>query len=114
MSYEALLVHTCDIYHLRESTSGGGYGVPGEKTYYYPEEPDLTGVPCYVYKGSLRTVQGTPGSKFVETMQVQFLPTADVRVNDKMVFNGIKYKLYTPVNIRDHHIEVTVERDDYL
>jgi len=110
----ALLIHTCDVYHLKERTVGGSYGVPGTMEYYYESTPDLTNVPCYWYRASIRTVQGDPDSKFVETMNVIFEPTADVRVNDKVVFNGIKYKLFTPENIRGHHIEVTAQRDDKL
>lgn len=114
MSFESLLIHECDVYHLRERTVGGGYGVPGTTEYYYDTVPDKTDVTCYWQKQTLRIANAQPADSFIEVFLVMFLPTEDIRPNDKVIFKGTKYRLHIPDNIRDHHIEVTAERDDAL
>lgn len=114
MAYEELLIHACDIYHLRGEVIGGSYGVPETTEYVYEDLPDQEAVSCYWYKQSLRLVQGEPGTDFVELWTVQFPIEIDIRENDKLVFRGVSYKTHIPEPIREHHWEVTVERDDLL
>ena len=114
MAYEELLIHTCDIYHLQEKTVGGSWGVPGTTEYVYEDLPDQEAVNCYWYKQSLRLAPGEPGTDFVELWTVQFPIEIDIRENDKIVFRGVSYKAHIPEPIRDHHWEVTMERDDLL
>jgi hypothetical protein len=42
---------------------------------------------------------------------VHFLPSVDVRLNDRIQWNGAMYIAQQPRKIRNHHIEVTVHRE---
>lgn len=114
MSYADLLTDRCDIYHLVENQAGGSYGVPGEKEYSYPVAPDRVNVPCLFAKESLKIEKNEPGIVIVQSFLVHFFIEDDVRFNDKVVFNGINYRLELPRKIREHHIEVTAIRDDLI
>lgn len=114
MSYKKLLTDRCDIYHLIESTTSPGYGLPGEAVYSYPEEPDLTNVPCYFTEKNQSVTQGEPGVEIVQSYLVHFAINTDIRLNDKVIFNGQQYKAQIPKPIKKHHIEVTVVRQGIL
>ncbi|WP_144514926.1 DUF3599 family protein, partial [Bacillus pumilus] len=45
---------------------------------------------------------------------VHFPITADVRVNDKVVWEGVTLKLQKPRQIKNHHIEVVAMRSESL
>ena len=47
MSFENLLDHKCDIYHLNESEKAVGYGLPDSQSFGYPDKPDEESVPCH-------------------------------------------------------------------
>lgn len=112
MSYADLLTDRCDVYHLIETQEAGTYGVPGEKGYSYPAAPDLEKAACLFAKESTKLIKNEPGVQIVQSFLVHFFIGTDVRFNDKVVFNGITYRLEIPRNIRGHHIEVTAVRDD--
>ncbi|MGE6260874.1 DUF3599 family protein [Heyndrickxia sporothermodurans] len=116
MSYRNLLTHRCDIHHLKErNSSSGSFGIPIqdiEKEYYYEEFPDITDVPCYFTEKNQTIVQGEPNQHFIQAMLIHFFPSADVRLNDKVIWDGISYKLQKPRKIKNHHIEVIGVRDD--
>ncbi|GAK11394.1 DUF3599 family protein [Geomicrobium sp. JCM 19039] len=117
MSYEQLLDHKCDVYHLVKSERGPGFGVPiesGQPQFDYPEVPDDAAVPCYFAEKSQSITQGQPGNLIVHRFLIHFLPDTDVRMNDKVVWEGVTYTLQKPRMIKNHHIEVTAVRSEYL
>ena len=119
MSYKKLLTHRCDVYHLKERNVGGGgnYGVPDddfEKEFYYDDTPDLSNVRCYFTERNQSIVQLDPNNTIFQSFLVHFLPGADIKTNSKVVWDDITYKMQKPRNIKNHHQEVTVVRDDNL
>lgn len=114
MSYEKLLIHRCDIYHLKSREIGGSFGVPGQKEFYYDDEPDLVDVKSYFVEKNQMVFQGEPGNLIIQSYGVLFLKSEDVRINSKVVWDGVTYKSQKPKNIRNHHQEVTVSRNENL
>ncbi|MEC0714386.1 DUF3599 family protein, partial [Bacillus haynesii] len=45
---------------------------------------------------------------------VHFPASADIRLNDKGIWEGTSYKLQKPRKVKNHHIEVTAVRSDDL
>ena len=114
MSFRSLLTDKCDIYHLQERTNSPGYGLPGESEFEYPETPDLIEVPCKFTEKGQSITQGEPGAEIIYTLGVSFLSDVDVRLNDKLVWNGMELKTQIPRKIKNHHIEVTAIRKGSL
>jgi hypothetical protein len=114
MSFAKMLTDKCNIYHLNESTSTPGYGIPGDTQFTYNDQPDLIDVPCKFTEKSQSITQGEPGAEIVHSFAVSFLISADVRLNDKMIFNGAEFKAQIPHKVKNHHIEVTVIRKGSL
>ncbi len=114
MSFRSLLTDKCDIYHLTESTSTPGYGLPGEAVFDYPEMPDVVDVPCKFTEKGQNITQGEPGAEIVHSFAVSFMISADVRLNDKVVFNGAAFKAQIPRKIKNHHVEIVVIRKGNL
>lgn len=110
MSYRRLLIHTCDIHHLKTETVAGKYGVPDEETFSYSSTPDVFNEPCYFFKDRAFTVQVEPHQQINQTFNVHFLPTSAIRHNDKVIFNGSEFIIDNPLSIRGHHIEATAKR----
>jgi len=114
MSYSSLLTDRCDIYHLNElPSSGGNFGVPIENTqkeHDYSASPDISNIKCYVTEKSQYVGAGEPNTTVIREYMVHFLPGTDIRVHDKMVWNGEELKLQLPRNIKNHHIEVKALR----
>lgn len=115
MSYAKLLSDRCDIYHLKERNVGGGgnWGIPDEdveEEFYYDDTPDAADVRCYFTERHQSLIQGEPDPTVIQSFLVHFLPNADVRVNDKVIWNGIEFKLQIPRKIKNHHIEVIAVR----
>lgn len=118
MSYADLLTDRCDVYHMQKEETNGAYGVPGETDYIYPPVPDSSNVPCLFVQGrtidSSKIIKNEPGISLLESFKVHFFIETDVRLNDKVIFDGVVYRLEIPRKIRDHHIEVTAIRDDSI
>lgn len=114
MSFHALLTDRCSIYHIQATTASPGYGLPGEAEFIYSDLPDLVDVPCKFTEKSQNITQGEPGAEIIQSYAVIFPINIDVRLNDKVVFNGIECKAQVPRKIRNHHIEVTVIRKGNL
>ena len=110
MSFRSLMTDKCDIYHLTESITSPGYGLPGETGYSYPDVPDLVDVPCKFTEKNQIITQGEPGAEIVHSFAVNFLISTDIRLNDKLVFNGAEFKAQIPRQVKNHHIEVVVTR----
>lgn len=114
MSFKSLLTDRCSIYHIVETSNSPGYGLPGDTQFIYRDLPDLIDVPCKFTEKSQSITQGDPGAEIVHNFIVSFLNNVDVRLNDKMVFNGATFKAQIPHKIRNHHFEVTVTRKENL
>ncbi|OCA85232.1 DUF3599 family protein [Pseudobacillus wudalianchiensis] len=117
MSYRNLLTHRCDVYHLMKDKSEGAWGIPGsdlEEEFSYGKIPNLTAVPCYFTEKNQSILQGEPNPTVIQSFLVHFLPSADIRMNDKIIWNGIELILQIPKKIKNHHIEVTATRSERL
>ncbi|ASB88432.1 MULTISPECIES: DUF3599 family protein [Bacillus] len=118
MSYNRLLTHRCDVYHLKEEQPAETrYGVPvqdGQPTFSYPDDPDISDQPCYFTEKNQSVVQQEPNTLIVQSLLVHFPVSADIRLNDKVTWEGASYKLQQPRKIKNHHIEVTAVRRDNL
>jgi hypothetical protein len=114
MSFKSLLTDRCSIYHIVETSTSPGYGLPGEAVFDYGELPDLVDVPCNFTEKSQSITKGEPGAEIVHTFGVCFLISADIRLNDKVIFEGAEFKAQIPRKIKNHHIEVIVTRKGTL
>ncbi|MGE8207677.1 DUF3599 family protein [Heyndrickxia sp. NPDC080065] len=119
MSYSNLLTHRCDIYHLKKKNSydGGSFGIPTndlQEEYYYEDQADLTDASCYFSEKNQSIFQGEPENSVIQSFLVHFLSSIDVRTNDKVIWNGVEFKLQIPKKIKNHHIEVTAIRSGNL
>ncbi|GAB2558224.1 DUF3599 family protein [Gracilibacillus alcaliphilus] len=113
MSYESLLTDTCNIYHLKSRASGGEWGIPSDdrqQDHYYADDPDVSDQACYFVEKSQSITQGDPNNEIFQTYHVHFPIEADIRLNDKVVWDGIILKAQKPRKIKDHHIEVNLAR----
>ena len=115
MSIEALLNHTCDIYHVAESKKSPGYNLPAAPTFEYGDQADEHDIPCHFnirgYNPSL--VQNEPENSFADRVKVNFQIGTDIRLHDKVtdLETGLEYTAVSPPrSIRGHHIIVYVER----
>lgn len=115
MSLEALLNHTCDIYHIKKGGKSPGYGLAASPSFDYPEEPDIKGQTCHFsVKTHNATITQTAPANLLESKIKLTLPIGtDVRLNDKIVecATGLEYTAEQPVNVRDHHIFVYIKRN---
>lgn len=117
MSYEDLLEHECDIFHLQSESVDSGFGIPSEdrqSRFFYGDSPDVTEQSCYFTEKTQTITQGEPNREIHQTFLVHFPIEADIQLNDKVVWEGITLKAQKPRNIKDHHIEVTMIRRDSL
>lgn len=114
MSLEALLNHTCDIYHIVKEETTPGYNLPASPSFSYPQAPDIAGQTCHFGVGSRSvTVTQTAPANLMDAKIKLTLPIGtDVRLNDKIVncTTGLEYTAEQPVNIRGHHLFVYIKR----
>lgn len=114
MSLEALLNHTCDIYHAIESEETPGYGLPSSPIFSYPEEPDISGVECHfgVRSATVTVTQTAPANLMDAKIKLTLPLGTDVRLNDKIVdcATGHEYTAEQPINIRNHHLFVYIKK----
>ena len=116
MSLEALLNHTCDIYHIIAGESGPGFGLPSSPSFSYPDEPDIAGQICHfgVRSASISINQNEPVNIMDSRIKLTLPLGTDVRLNDKIVDcdTGLEYTAEKPINVRDHHLFVYVKKID--
>lgn len=114
MSYKKLLTDRCDIYRLEEKeVAAPTYGVPASsivKQKEHEEIPIDQEVHCLFVEKNQSVVQGEPAQALVQSYRVHFLPNADIRLNDKVTWEGDEFILQKPRKIRNHHQEVTAVR----
>ncbi|MBU8728331.1 DUF3599 family protein [Bacillus pumilus] len=118
MSYQSLLTDRCNIYHLQEEQKTGNlYGIPvqdAQPLFSYPDEADQVDQACYFTEKNQSITQQEPNATIHQSYLVHFPITADVRVNDKVVWEGVTLKLQKPRQIKNHHIEVVAMRSESL
>lgn len=118
MSYQSLLTDRCDIYHLKEEQKTDNlYGIPvqdAQPVFSYPDEPDQVAQPCYFTDKNQSITQQEPNATIHQLYLVHFSSNADVRLNDKVVWEGVTLKLQKPRKIKNHHIEVVAMRSESL
>ncbi|AOZ89553.1 DUF3599 domain-containing protein [Bacillus xiamenensis] len=118
MSYESLLTDRCDLFHLEnEEPVRGKYGIPAgdmQMTPAYPDAPSIRDLACYVVEKNQSLVQEEPNTVIYQSYLVHFPIASDIRLHDKMVWNGISLKLQQPKRVKQHHIEVMAVRKENL
>ena len=113
MGFEALLQHTCDIYHIKKDDVSPGFDLPGAPVFSYPEAPDISGLHChFALRGSLRVSQNEPYAGLDGRVKLNLPIGTDIRMNSKVVHleTGHEYIAEDPINIRNHHIIVMLRR----
>lgn len=114
MSYQSMLTDRCDIFHITSTPSPAKYGVPSEqqaKKMNYPDLPDAANVACYFTPMNATYDQKEPNRTSFEQFRVHFMPFVDIRLNDKVMKDGIEYRLQTPRKVKNHHWEVVAIRE---
>jgi hypothetical protein len=114
MSFDAMLNHRCDVYHIRRADESPGYGLPPSPLFSYSAEPDIIGLACHfgVKGGTRAIVQNGPQADYQAKIKLVAPLGADIRLNDKIVdkSNGYEYTADIPVRVRDHHLFVMIGR----
>ncbi len=116
MSIENFFDHTCDIYHLEESSGSPGYGLPSSPVFTYPDEPDEQDVVCHfaVKSFSHSIIQTQPANEYEAKIKLTLPSGTDIRRGDKIVekSTNLEYTALQPRNVRGHHLFVFIERKD--
>ena len=113
MGFEALLNHTCDIYHIQRGDASPGYSLPDSPEFSYPNEPDIAALQCHFnLRNALTFSQNEPYGALAGRVKLNLPWGTDVRINDKIVHleTGYEYVAEAPVPIRQHHIIVMLRR----
>ncbi|WP_404407727.1 DUF3599 family protein [Jeotgalibacillus malaysiensis] len=114
MSYENLLTDRCDIYYLKMSDREAVFGVPADnlqKDYKFDELPDLKDVKCYFTENNQSISQADPERSISQSFKVHFQKHIALKVNSRVIWNGIAYRMQVPRMIKNHHQEVLVVRE---
>ena len=105
--------HTCDIYHIQESSASPGFNLPSSPKFTYPDIPDISDHPCHFgIKSQAVTIGQTEPVNLMDAKIKLTLPIGtDVRLNDKIVdcLTNLEYTAELPHNIRGHHIFVYIK-----
>lgn len=116
MSLEALLNHTCDIYHVKKEDKSPGYGLAVSPSFSYPQEPDIAGQVCHfsVKSRNVTITQTAPANLMDAKIKLTLPIGTDVRLNDKIIdcASGLMYTAEQPVNVRGHHLFVYIKREE--
>jgi hypothetical protein len=116
MSFETMLNHKCDVYHIHRADASPGYNLPSSPSFSYPDDPDLVGLTCHfgVKSGTQVVVQHEPQANYEAKVKLTVPLGTDIRLNDKIVNTetGYEYTAEVPVRIRQHHMFVMIRRTD--
>lgn len=108
-NFEQLLNHRCDIYHYQSIKKDKGYGLSSIED-GYPDIPELTDVKCHFHAETINVTQSEPHQDIIARRKVDFPLNTDIRLNDKVVYDGLNYYAELPNNVRNHHITVYLQR----
>lgn len=115
MSLEALLDHSCDIYHILEGEKSPGYALPASPSFSYPKEPNISGLRCHfgVRSQSVTVTQTQPANIMDAKIKLTLPAGTDIRLNDKIVDcdTGLEYTAEQPRDIRGHHKFVYIKKN---
>ncbi len=114
MSFESMLNHTCDVYHIQETSASPGYGLVSSPAFSYSDEPDITDLQCHfgAKSGSRLIAQLTPQAEYQARIKLVVPLGTDIRLNDKIIDKqtGYEYTADIPVQVRNHHLFVMISR----
>ncbi len=114
MSFESMLNHKCDVYHMLRSDESPGYGLPSSPSFSYPAKPDIVDQTCHfsVKSGTRTVVQNEPQADYQASIKLVVPLGTDLRLNDKIVdkATGYEYTADIPVQVRNHHVFVMLSR----
>ena len=99
MSYSDFLDHTCDIYHLEKGENKGhGYGLNGEPSFDYPDDPDVSDVACHFNSTSTTLNQNEPKNDLLIRTKINLPLGTDLRLLDKVIWKdtGLEYTVISP------------------
>ena len=99
MSFESMLIHKCDVYHIIREDS---------------DMPDITDLKCKfgVKSGNRIVVQTEPRAEYQAKIKLTIPFGTDIRLNDKIIDKATDYE-YTadiPVQVQNHHLFVMISR----
>ena len=119
MSFENLLNHKCDIYHIVKTQKSPGYNLKSSPSFGYLDIADITPVNCHfgTKSKSVTIAQNEPYAEFTSKVKLALPINTDIRLNDKVVdvSTNTSYIAGMPINIRDHHISVYLKAEnEYL
>lgn len=118
MSFEAMLNHKCDVYHVQRTDTSPGYNLPSSPSFSYPYTPDIVDLQCHfgVRNGTRTIIQNEPQAYYEARIKLTVPLETDIRLNDKIIdkSNGYEYTADIPVGIRGHHMIVWLHRKDAL
>lgn len=114
MSFEAMLNHKCDIYHIQKTPLSPGYKLPASPSFSYSDKPDIEDQKCHfcVKNGTRVIVQNEPQADYQARIKLVLPIGTDVRLNDKIIdkTSGYEYTADIPVRVQNHHLFVMVRR----
>lgn len=115
MSLENFFDHTCDIYHLRKGDNEDlGYRVKGAPVFDYPDEPDVSAIPCHFHSTDVTLSQQEPHNDLAINTKLSMPAGTDLRILDKVVCRetGREFTVKNdPRTVRGHHMYAYVERE---
>ena len=110
------LNHTCNIYHLVDTSVNSGYGIHTGTVKTTEAEPSEKEVPCHFHNrsNSVKVVQKDPYSAVDGEVKLSLPVGTDIRENDTVedCRNGIRFRASVPKEIYGgHHLIVTLFRE---
>lgn len=117
MSFDTMLNHKCDVYHIKREDKSPGYGLPSSPSFSYSGTPDIVDLACHFNTknggvSALLVTQSEPMANLEGKIKLVLPLGTDIRLNDKIVNkqNGYEYTAEVPVQVRNHHLYVMVKR----
>jgi len=116
MSFDSLLNHKCDIYHIIRIDKSPGFGLAESPAFEYAKTPDVSEEPCHFGHFGASTVfpitQNEPQAVMDAQVKLALPMGADIRLNDKVVDcdTGLEYTAGHPRKVREHHKIVYLRR----
>lgn len=112
---ENLMNHQCHIFHVVKSSSGGGFGLPGQDLYNYNKTPDILSQKCHFKLNKLIVNGSGPAKSFSSNSHVDFPMGTDIRMYDKILDleTGVVYYCNPPKSIRGNRIRCDIRTEPF-